>query len=80
MGQARQLLAANLRDSDPLEVEDCDGFLLKAQDIKPEKVAKADLNVPIIVVRVGNSWFPIDGWHRIARQFNAESLDCRAYG
>ena len=72
VAEAKRLLAASPRDPHPLVVNDFNGFFMKTQNISPETVASADLNVPIIVVRVENSWLPIDGWHRIARAIQCE--------
>jgi hypothetical protein len=63
---ARRILAAKLRPSHPIEVPDLKG-IMRMMDIKPDKITKANLTVPLIVVKAGNWWLPIDGWHRIAR-------------
>ena len=41
--------------------------LLEMIDLEAGKVDTADTEVPVIVIRVGRGWLPIDGWHRLAR-------------
>jgi hypothetical protein len=53
VGAARRIVAANPRQLYPIEVPDLKG-IMRMMDIKPEKVAHADVTVPLLVVKAGN--------------------------
>jgi hypothetical protein len=68
---AKEILADLVRSGKPreshwIEVPDLKG-IVRMMDINPDKVARADTAVPLIVVKSYNWWLPIDGWHRIAK-------------
>jgi hypothetical protein len=65
VGEAQRILARKQRDNYWLYVADFLGFIINSQNLNPG--VQTDLNVPVITVRVGNAWFPIDGWNRIRK-------------
>jgi hypothetical protein len=65
VGDAQRMLANKPREAYWLNVSDFKGFIINSMTLNPGP--HTDLSVPVITVRIGNAWFPIDGWNRIKK-------------
>jgi hypothetical protein len=64
--QAKRILIAKPRRSGSLPVADWKGFSALT-GCKPGSV---DLSIPVICVKFGNGYLPVDGWNRIRLALN----------
>lgn len=65
VGQSREIIMSGNRNPIAIDVTNFKCFV-RMMELKEEKIHKADLAVPLIVVPVHHYHLPIDGWHRIA--------------
>lgn len=82
---AKQILTSKPRKLDQLPVQSVKAFLPEPGIMKfgvvsvdRVKAAQANLEIPVILVWVDGTYFPIDGWHRLykAAQMGLEHMPC----